>query len=117
MWFGAMWVVAWCDVWGGAVRCGAVRRGAARRGAARRGAENLIYVFDNSMAILEKLIQLNLLRRFAISGNLARFPPALMVLICVLFTLFEGDASEASGGRRLFKDRLFSMILVFFNDH
>ena len=68
------------------------------------------------MAILEKLIQLYLLCRLKIGRNLARPPPALTILIRVLLTLFEGDASESGGGRGFFK-RIITMILVFFYDH
>ena len=79
--------------------------------------ENVLNVFDDSMAVFEKLIQFDLLIRLEVCRSLARSPPALMVLIRVLFTLFEGNAGEASGGRRLFKDRLITMILVFLNYH
>ena len=79
--------------------------------------ENVLNVFDDGMAVFEKLIQFDLLIRLEVCRSLARSPPTLMVLIRVLLTLFEGDTGEASGGRRLFKDRLITMILVFLNDH
>ena len=78
--------------------------------------ENLIDVLDDSMAVLEELIQLYLFCRFAICRNLACSPPAFLI-IRVLLTLLEGDTREARGGRRFLKDMLFTMVLFFLNDH
>ena len=81
-------------------------------------AEDLIYVFNDCMAVLEKLIQFNLLCRLKVCRNLARSLPAFaVVIIRVLLALLEGYADEACGGCRFLEDRLFTVILVFLKDH
>ena len=83
-------------------------------------AEDLIYIFNDCMTVLEKLIQFNLLCRFEVFRN--SFPASfetlivIIIIICVLLALLEGYADEACGGCRLLKDRLLTMILVFLKD-